>query len=130
MESDERVRYWLDLALYDLDTAQAMLETKRYLYVGFMCHQTIEKALKGLIVKASAATPPPIHSLLRLSDLSGCKPELEKGFPGFLVELEPWNIQARYPADKERLISEYGDQACRSLFKTTSEVFQWISKKS
>jgi len=46
MESMERTQYWLDLAQYDLDTAQAMLETKRYLYVGFMCHQTVEKAFK------------------------------------------------------------------------------------
>lgn len=29
---------WLKLAEYDLDTAEAMHETKRYLYVGFMCH--------------------------------------------------------------------------------------------
>lgn len=36
---DEKVAYWLDLAEYDLETAMAMLETKRFLYVGFMCHQ-------------------------------------------------------------------------------------------
>ncbi|WP_330636719.1 HEPN domain-containing protein [Acutalibacter sp.] len=28
--------------------AKAMLETKRFLYVGFMCHQTIEKGLKAV----------------------------------------------------------------------------------
>lgn len=32
---------------YDYDTAIAMMQTRRYLYVGFMCHQTIEKALKA-----------------------------------------------------------------------------------
>ena len=31
---------------YDFDTAKAMLVTKRYLYVAFMCYQTIEKILK------------------------------------------------------------------------------------
>ncbi len=45
-----KAAYWLDAAEYDLQTAKAMLETKRYLYVGFMCHQTIEKALKGVFV--------------------------------------------------------------------------------
>lgn len=34
----DKVRYWVELSDYDLDTAQAMLETRRYLYVGFMCH--------------------------------------------------------------------------------------------
>jgi len=40
---NERVNYWVDLADYDLKTAEAMLETERLLYVGFMCHQTLEK---------------------------------------------------------------------------------------
>lgn len=35
--------YWIEIAKYDLETAEAMLKSKRYLYVGFMCHQSIEK---------------------------------------------------------------------------------------
>ena len=35
----DAVEYWLEIAKYDLDTADAMLSAKRYLYVGFMCHQ-------------------------------------------------------------------------------------------
>lgn len=46
---DEKVNYWIDLAEYDLETAKAMLDTKRYLYVGFMSHQTIEKGMKAVI---------------------------------------------------------------------------------
>jgi HEPN domain-containing protein len=47
---DERSAYWLEMAEYDIETAKAMLETGRFLYVGFMCHQVIEKALKGYFV--------------------------------------------------------------------------------
>ena len=43
----DKIRYWAEFSDYDLDTAQAMLETRRFLYVGFMCHQVIEKALKA-----------------------------------------------------------------------------------
>ena len=32
--------YWFELAEYDLETAKAMLTTRRVLYVGFMCQQT------------------------------------------------------------------------------------------
>lgn len=42
---DDKVKYWIDLSDYDLDTALAMHKSRRYLYVGFMCHQTIEKIL-------------------------------------------------------------------------------------
>jgi len=45
MHMDEKTRYWIDLAEYDLETAKVMLAGKRLLYVGFMCHQVIEKAL-------------------------------------------------------------------------------------
>jgi HEPN domain-containing protein len=39
----KRVEYWLGMARYDLISAKAMLQTKRFLYVGFMCHQVAEK---------------------------------------------------------------------------------------
>ena len=43
MSDYDKVRYWDEMAGYDLETAKAMLSTKRYLYVGFMCHQSVEK---------------------------------------------------------------------------------------
>jgi len=46
---DEKVKYWVDISDYDLETADAMLQSKRYLYVGFMCHQTIKKYLKHIL---------------------------------------------------------------------------------
>lgn len=44
---NDKVKYWLDLSNYDIETAIAMQKSKRYLYVGFMCHQTIEKNFKN-----------------------------------------------------------------------------------
>ena len=44
---NDKVTYWIEMSDYDLETADAMLATDRYLYVGFMCHQTIEKILKA-----------------------------------------------------------------------------------
>ena len=43
MNIDEKIKYWYELADYDFETAEAMLSSKRYLYVGFMCHQTMKK---------------------------------------------------------------------------------------
>ena len=44
-------------------TAQAMLETKRFLYVGFMCHQVIEKMLKAYWSNVLEEPALKIHSL-------------------------------------------------------------------
>jgi HEPN domain-containing protein len=66
-----RTRYWLELADYDIETAKVMLSGRRYLYVGFMCHQTIEKALKAGIARDCAVgeIPPKIHHLLKKKSL-------------------------------------------------------------
>ena len=45
----DKSSYWFEGAEYDLQTARAMLDTKRYLYVGFMCHQVAEKSLNCII---------------------------------------------------------------------------------
>ena len=34
MTAEEKINYWIELSDYDLETASAMLQTKRYLYVG------------------------------------------------------------------------------------------------
>lgn len=39
---------WFTQAKYDLETAEAMFKTRRYIYTVFMCHLSIEKALKGV----------------------------------------------------------------------------------
>jgi HEPN domain-containing protein len=40
---DELSQHWAKRAQYDLDTADAMFETGRYLYVLFCCQQAVEK---------------------------------------------------------------------------------------
>ncbi len=68
---DDRCRHWIHLAQYDFDTAKVMLEGRRYLCVGFMCHQVIEKALKAYFVYLPNQTPPYTHNLTLISKESG-----------------------------------------------------------
>ena len=45
---DKYVLHWLERSKYDLETAKAMLDTRRYLYVAYMCQQAVEKLLKAI----------------------------------------------------------------------------------
>lgn len=65
---EDKVKYWIDMSDYDFDTANAMLDTGRYLYVGFMCHQVVEKILKAYWSKVMEEPPLKIHSLSRLAE--------------------------------------------------------------
>ena len=41
--SEKITQNWYTLANYDLDSAEAMFKTERYLCVAFLCRQAIEK---------------------------------------------------------------------------------------
>ena len=45
----KEVKNWLDSAKYDLETAEHMFNTGRYVYTIFMCHLALEKILKAKI---------------------------------------------------------------------------------
>jgi len=42
---------WLKQSDYDFETAKAMFKAGRYIYAVFMCHLSVEKALKALYVQ-------------------------------------------------------------------------------
>ena len=98
---DKRVIYWIEMSDYDFDTAEAMLRTGRYLYVGFMCHQTIEKALKAYWSLVLDEPPLKIHHLSRLAAQTELVKELSEDQLSLIDMLEPLNIEARYPSYKE-----------------------------
>ncbi len=66
----ENSKYWVELSEYDIETAEAMLQTKRFLYVGFMCHQAVEKILKAYYNKIHDKPAPYTHNLFFLAEKS------------------------------------------------------------
>ncbi len=72
---------WFRQAEYDLETAGAIFKTGRYIYTVFMCHLSIEKALKGLYAEKFKKDPPRIHNLTYFCDKIDIK--LVSETPGF-----------------------------------------------
>lgn len=97
MDKEQRIHYWQDMAGYDLETARAMLATERYLYVGFMCHQAVEKYLKAYYWHSTRQEPPYTHNLLLLAEQSNLTPHLTDEQNRLFARLMPLNIQALSP---------------------------------
>ena len=125
---NDRAHYWLSLAEYDLETARAMLDTGRYLYVGFMCHQVIEKALKAAI-SSSGAEPPRSHNLGRLAELAGLFGQMSDEQRGLMNALSPLNVQVRYPQEVDRLSGELDARRSAELLAQTRELYEWVTSK-
>lgn len=129
MDADKSIKYWVDLSDYDLETAIAMLESKRYLYVGFMCHQSIEKIFKALYIKTTQEIPPYSHSLSYLANKGGFYNLFSENEKEFIDIIEPLNIEARYPSHKEKLLKSLNHQKCIDIIDQTKNLQEWIKEK-
>lgn len=126
---DDKVKYWLELSDYDLETAIAMLNSKRYLYVGFLCHQTIEKIFKAYYTYLKSETAPITHSLSFLAKKGEFFEKFTEDQKDFIDQIEPLNIETRYPSQKERILRSLTHEKCLEIIENTKELQLWIKKK-
>ena len=129
MDKKEGIKYCLDIAEYDLETARAMLEAKRLLYVGFMCHQVIEKALKACYVSANNEIPPYTHNLIFLAEKAKLDDLFSEEQRNLIFTLRPLNVESRYPAYKDELFKTLSYEICRKMLSDTEEMLKWIKGK-
>lgn len=122
-------KQWFDMANYDLETAKAILKSKRYLYVGFMCNLAVEKSLKALIAK-SGIFPPKTHTLHRLAELGGILDKLNDEQKDFIDFIQPMQIEGRYETYKNRIYKSLNDMdVCEGIISKTEEFLLWIKKQ-
>ena len=118
------VEEWFKQAEYDLETAKAMFSTDRFIYTVFMCHLTIEKALKGLYTKKFKSNAPKTHDLIYL--VKKIELELLPSYLDFLETLNDLSVPTRYPDDLERLLNQYRREKTEEILLKTEELFLWI----
>lgn len=127
-----KYEYWEDIADYDLETAQSMLNTGRYLYVVFMCQQAIEKLVKGLFVLNSEEEPPRVHNIYNIfkkinwnEKPKDFEEKIDKYKP-LMVRLVSYYIAERYPSYKEKLSSMLNKKEAEDVLISTREMYSWL----
>ena len=125
---DRIVAHWVERSQYDLDTAKIMLDTGRYLYVAYMCQQTVEKMLKAIIAQQGKENFP-IHNLNRLAEIAEINNDLSSEQFSFLAELTPYHIEARYCDYKEKLSEIIDKQKAQEVYIKTLEIHKWLYRK-
>ena len=99
--ADIDVTPWVNASRYDLQTAKALLRSRRYIYVLFMSQQSIEKLLKAHVTRVTGELAPRIHNLVRLAELSGQEFTDEERV--LLERLSLYYLQSRYPPEIQAL---------------------------
>jgi len=121
---DEATENWIKSSDYDIKTATALLKSKRYLYVIFMCHLSVEKALKALVVHVAKQAPPKVHDLGRLAELAGISiPERHHPIMSHLNEA---SVPTRYSEDMAKLVRHYNKAAAERYLIETKCLLKWL----
>ena len=129
MTDEEKVRYWIELSDRDLDTAEYLSKGGYNLYAGFMCHQAVEKILKGYFTKIKEDTPPFTHDLIDLSVKTGLYDLMNDQQKAFIGVLNPLNIEARYPEYKNKMAQTMTKEITQHILTNTKELLQWTKQK-
>ena len=117
----KHVAYWRDGALEAWKDVVHCMNGDRISLAMFSTHLVIEKAVKAHVVKNTKKLPPMIHNLISLADLAGLK--LTSQQLQLFGELNPLNIEARYPGNFNKMPSKIEAQ---SIVKRTKVVLEWL----
>ncbi|GAB6107417.1 HEPN domain-containing protein [Fusibacter bizertensis] len=136
MDSQKKLDYWKEVAIYDLATAEAMFSSGRYLYVAFMCQQSIEKLVKGIYVFHFDEEAPRTHNIwiliTRLIEENKMDNQLKSYILNnklYFADLTYYYISERYPSYKETLSSRLSKENASNLLTLTKEVFECLMSR-
>ena len=127
MEHQLKYEEWFFQSDYDLETAQHMLQAGRNIYCIFMCHLSLEKALKGLFIKRLNQDPPKIHALMYF--VNRIQLALSDDNLLFINKIDSLSIPTRYPEDLKAMIALYTPTQTASIYEQTKTVQQWLKQQ-
>jgi HEPN domain-containing protein len=121
------IKFWLDSSKEDFEIAKDLLKACRYSYSMFMCQQTIEKLLKGIIIILTKDHPPYIHDLVRLARATKFK--IPDKLEADLRLITSYYIKSRYKEDRfDSTI--FNKENARSVINQSEEIIKWFTKKA
>ena len=129
MANKERADKWLDIVAEDLSVAEDLYKTGHWLYVGFMCHQVIEKTLKAYWCVCRDDDPPYLHDHKKIAQGCGLYTKMSEEQLKFIDLIKPMNIEARYQEIKDEVARTLNREKTAEILGQTKQIYTWILEK-
>ena len=128
MTTQDKYDHWLDIAQYDLETADAMLSGGRWLYVVFMYQQAIEKLVKGLYTLYVDDNIPRIHNIKTIIERFEDKllVIIKDEKYDFFDTLSAYYLNNRYPDFIQKLTLQITEKEANDILLKTKDMFTWL----
>jgi HEPN domain-containing protein len=124
---EKDIKAWLDASRYDLVTARALQKSRRYVYVLFLCQQSLEKLLKALVMARTKEFPPRTHNLVRFGELTALQFSQEER--ELLERLSLYYLQNRYPPDVQALARTVSSAIATTHLQQTEAVWKRLRRQ-
>ena len=128
--NEKTIQNWIKIAQYDIETAKAMLKSRRYLYVAYTCQQAIEKILKAIYVKEKNKTPPYTHNLKRLISKLSISTIINAEQLAFVDIINSYYIESRYSEELQILSQTLNKKKAKEIYHNTKKLLQWLKMKA
>ena len=129
MANKDRADKWLDIVAEDMSVAEDLFKTGHWLYVGFMCHQVVEKSLKAYWCASRDDDPPYLHDHDRIAKGCGLYTKMSEEQKNFLALIRDMNIEARYQESKNAITRTLNRESTAAILETTKQLHVWILEK-
>jgi HEPN domain-containing protein len=126
MSNQELKKFWFDSSKKDWDIVLVLLRSKKYMHALFFCHLSLEKYLKGVIVRNDAVTPI-THDLLVLAEKAKIKLTNEQA--KLLYEVNAFNIKTRYDDYKNSFYKRATASFTRKYVNEINKFKIWLIKQ-
>ena len=124
LDLEKQIAFWRHNAKQDIEIARENFANRRYSFALFCAHLALEKALKALVMRATKAIPPRIHSLPTLAGRAGLS--LDQDTMAFLSAMDHYQMEGRYPDPRSPTISSL--EAERELLRA-EEIVKWLTSQ-
>lgn len=122
----KEIENWWKQAEEDYNTALFNFRGKKFYMTAFLCQQSVEKALKALILYKTKEKNIESHSLVYLGKEAG----LPNNFFTGLKKLSPQYVLSRYPDVSEEVPYElYDENLTKEFLDITKKILEWIRKQ-
>ncbi|MDP1689266.1 MAG: HEPN domain-containing protein [bacterium] len=126
MSNAELIKYLFDSSNKDWGIALVLLQSKKYMYTLFFCHLSLEKYIKGIIVRNGGITPI-THDLLLLAEKAKIK--LTDKQAKLLYDVNAFNIKTRYDDYKNSFYKRATALYTKQYIKEINEFKIWLKKQ-
>ena len=124
---NKAISNWIKSSEYDISTAEALYKSKRFVYVIFMCHLAVEKALKAIVTCKTKKVPPKTHDLFYLAKLASL--DVPQVYAPILMHLNEASVPTQYPEDIAKIAKAYNKAAAQRYLEETKELLKWLKSR-